>query len=202
MIKAIFFDVGGVLISGTPGLARKRLARLLHISGGVLPYGVYKADWDRLMEGKVSEVEFCLRVCKKLQACCPPRKVLSPIFRRQVQKANRAVVRIARQLQNHGYIVGVISNTSRSHIQDYRRLLNGTMRFQPAILSHQVGVKKPKLRIFKLARQKSGVRFSEIIFFDDQESNVIAAKKLGIKAFVYRNPAQLVRQLRRFGVKI
>ncbi len=40
------------------------------------------------------------------------------------------------------------------------------------------------------------------IFFDVQPDCVAAAQHLGIKAFVYKNPAQLVRSLRRLGVKI
>lgn len=40
------------------------------------------------------------------------------------------------------------------------------------------------------------------VFFDDKSENVAAAERLGIKAFVYKNPAQLVRSLRRLGVKI
>ncbi len=41
-----------------------------------------------------------------------------------------------------------------------------------------------------------------MVFFDDRPKNVIAAKRLGIKAFVYKNPVELVRQLRRLGVRI
>lgn len=201
MVKAIFFDVGGVLVEDTSGLVQKRFARLLGIKGRSLARVFFGHDWTELLEGRISEVAFCLRVCQKLRRHCPPRRVLAAIFQRQVRKVNRALD-IAKLLRARGYITGVISNTSHSHTTQSAALINLYAAFWPVVLSSRVHIKKPKKKIFQIARQRARVRFSEMAYFDDHQSNVDAARKLGIKAFVYKNPAQLVRQLRRYGVKI
>jgi len=50
--------------------------------------------------------------------------------------------------------------------------------------------------------KRARVFFPESIFFDDRPRNIAMAKRLGMKAFLYKNPQQLIRSLRSYGVKI
>ena len=41
----------------------------------------------------------------------------------------------------------------------------------------------------------------EVVFIDDTEENVIAARKLGITSIVFNNPAQLLSGLEKYNIK-
>ncbi|MGH2514196.1 MAG: HAD-IA family hydrolase [Ktedonobacterales bacterium] len=60
------------------------------------------------------------------------------------------------------------------------------------IYSHEVGIAKPDARIFKLACERLGVRSDELVFLDDHEPHVAAARELGISGVVFRDTAQAI----------
>lgn len=63
------------------------------------------------------------------------------------------------------------------------------------IYSHEVGCAKPDRRIFELTRQRLGVQPAEMIFLDDVEGHVIAARDFGIHAILYENNAQAIEAI-------
>lgn len=60
------------------------------------------------------------------------------------------------------------------------------------IYSHEVGVAKPERRIFEITCERLEVRPSEVVFLDDIEPNVAAARELGIHAVLFRDTAQAI----------
>jgi HAD superfamily hydrolase (TIGR01509 family) len=57
--------------------------------------------------------------------------------------------------------------------------------------SAHVGIVKPDPAIFEHTLQGVGVRPSESLFVDDRESNISAARALGIQAIQFRSIEQL-----------
>ena len=55
------------------------------------------------------------------------------------------------------------------------------------VYSHEVGLQKPDPRIFKLAAERLGVRPEEIVFLDDVEGHVEAARAVGYRGVVHRS---------------
>lgn len=60
------------------------------------------------------------------------------------------------------------------------------------IYSHEEGIAKPDPRIFKLTCERLGVVPGEMVFLDDAEPNVTAARELGIHAILFRYTAQAI----------
>ncbi|MGZ3676326.1 MAG: HAD-IA family hydrolase, partial [Ktedonobacterales bacterium] len=60
------------------------------------------------------------------------------------------------------------------------------------IYSHEEGIAKPDPRIFELTCERLGVEAGEIVFLDDAERSVIAARELGIHAILFRETAQAI----------
>jgi len=73
-----------------------------------------------------------------------------------------------------------VSNTNRTHLDFLARSFTFLRHFEGLILSYDVGALKPDLRIFQQALRKSGAPASDLLFVDDQEINVKAARTLGI----------------------
>ena len=57
--------------------------------------------------------------------------------------------------------------------------------FDDVVLSYQVGLIKPDLRIFELAAERLEAKPSECVFIDNDEENVRAAEKCGMRGVVY-----------------
>lgn len=198
MIKAVFFDVGGVLIKDNTRLMLRRQSRSLGVPYNDLRLRM-KGDRLLLTKGTITRREYLGRLQKRFGLQRVTFSHLRFVFPRRYTII-AAPWRIARRLRENGYRVGIITNATRP--PSFAPRLRLTPLFWPIIRSYQVGHTKPEREIYEIARRRAKVKFREMIFFDDRPKNVIAAKRLGIKAFVHKNSAQLVRQLRRLGVRI
>lgn len=63
------------------------------------------------------------------------------------------------------------------------------------IYSHEQGIAKPDPRIFALTCERLGVQPAEVVFLDDAECNVVAARELGLHAVLYQNTAQAIADI-------
>jgi putative hydrolase of the HAD superfamily len=63
------------------------------------------------------------------------------------------------------------------------------------VYSHEEGMKKPDPRIYALTCERLGVRPGEMVFLDDAEPNVAAARDLGIHAILYRDNPQAIAEI-------
>ncbi len=203
MIKAVFFDIGGVVaISWKKGpfeMMVERAAKLLHIPRKNVDAYFKSGIIRKLDEDKITELQFWKRLCKKHSIPCPPQKLLRPILRVRAMRIVPEFGKIARALRTQGVIAGAISNAIKAHAEIGRK--TGTYQFfDPVILSCDIGVRKPKTKIFRIAVKKAGVRMSESIFFDDHQHNIDAANKLGMHAYLYKNLKQMRIALLKHGI--
>ncbi len=60
------------------------------------------------------------------------------------------------------------------------------------IYSHEEGIAKPDRRIFDLTCERLGVQPAEIVFLDDAEPNVAAARACGFYAILFKDTAQAI----------
>jgi HAD superfamily hydrolase (TIGR01509 family) len=72
-----------------------------------------------------------------------------------------------------------LSNSNERHWQRHRGFREF---FDPALSSHHLGIMKPDPRIYQRAIEACGVPASRIVFFDDLEANVLAARQAGMQA--------------------
>lgn len=197
MIKAVFFDVGGVLIEDNSIGILRRQARIFGIPFQMLKTAM-RADRILLMKGLISRREYLRRMSRNFKLSELTVRDIRPSLR--PQRYFRENWRVAARLRKNGYVVGIISNAMRPlPFQKKSRL---TRYFRPVVLSWRVKSVKPERRIFEIARRRAGVKFSEMAFVDDKTRNVRAANALGIKAFVCKNPVNLKRKLQTLGVSI
>lgn len=70
------------------------------------------------------------------------------------------------------------------------------------ICSFKVGTNKPDSEIYRLLIKRIKISPKEMIFIDDTKECLIPARKLGMKAILYKNNSQLLKELKRFGINI
>ena len=63
------------------------------------------------------------------------------------------------------------------------------------VYSHEVGISKPDPRIFTIACEKLGLQPNEVIFVDDHEDVYAPAVEMGMHCFEFKNNAQIIAEI-------
>ncbi len=100
----------------------------------------------------------------------------------------------------HGkYKVGILSNTSVFESGVLKKL--GIEKYVDAsVFSWQIGTIKPNRNNFKKICEKLGVSFGETLFIDDDITNVLKAKNLGMKTIHCKGQLSLGKKLKIMGI--
>jgi len=200
MIKTVFFDLGGVVVNVDVDLLLRRLA---HAS----PY-----DVDRIREvllnsphtrqyelGLITTKEFSQWAFHALQLNMGEGQFLQAFS--DIFTPNHQVVRLIEELDGR-LQVGVISNTNVAQYEWIAAHIAPVGRMHPTVLSFREHVAKPEPDIFAAALAQAGCAPEEVVFIDDLEPNVRAARSLGISALLYENHQGCLDQLRSLGVAV
>ena len=187
-IDAVLFDFGGVFTE-SPFEAVERAGRELGAEPGQLGdilFGPYHEDtdhpWHRLERGELSLVDARLELIelgRRSGFDIDPFELLGGTVRQG--GAREIFVECARSLRRRGYRTAMVTNNVRELREAWRRLIPVDELFERVIDSSEVGVRKPDPEIYRIAlRELGGVEPDRSAFVDDYESNVEAARKLGI----------------------
>ena len=106
------------------------------------------------------------------------------------------MMELVRALKRDGYTVAMLSNISQREAALIRKL-GYYDPFDPLLLSYEIGVSKPKLQAFRILLSCLRVLSKQVIFIDDQEQNIVAARSLGIDGIQFYSYTQLVDALQK-----
>ena len=86
------------------------------------------------------------------------------------------------------YQIFLLSNTNEIHVQYFSKqdYWNNNL-FDKIYYSHIVGIRKPNVGIYEKIITENNLIPSEVLFFDDREENINAAKLLGIKTVLVKD---------------
>lgn len=207
-IKAVVFDVGGVL------QLSKYSAKCIdgHYSLGVHEYVAKKLKisldqwfdsidtaYTKSIEGKISRMKTISIITKNVNTTSGK---LIKIFRKAYKKnfkKNKKLYRIAFSLKKKGYKIGILSDQWYLS-KDALMSKKDTKGFFPIVVSCDVGVRKPNPKIYKMVIKKLGLKASEILFVDNQKWNLIPAEKLGMQVLLFKENKKLIKDLKRMKI--
>ncbi len=197
-IKAVIFDLGGVLVRTEFPEVRQRLEERLGFTPGTLGQMVWGGeDWELAQTGRISYEEYWRRVGAAL-GFSTEQQIRD--FRREYFSGDRVdeeLVRLIRELRPC-YKIGLLSNAPDRlgiwldegwGIRDL---------FDSIIYSAKAGVTKPDPSIFRLSLAQLGLTPTEALFIDDSSPNIDAALALGMQAIRFTNTKTLKEELRRY----
>lgn len=93
-----------------------------------------------------------------------------------------------KSLKEKGYTLYYLTNKSKWNWERHGakdRMEPMMQYFTDGIVSCDVGVEKPDIRIYEMLIEKTGLNPNTSLFFDDKKANVDAAKKVGIDGVVF-----------------
>ena len=198
-IKALFWDVGGVLLSNAWDRSQREqaLARFkLDQAEFADRHELVVSSFER---GKIDLNEYLTRT-----VFYRPRPFTRDEFREYIfalSRPDQAVLDFAQSLaDSRKYLMGTINNESLD-LNQYRIEKFGLRRiFRLFVSSCFVGLRKPEPEIYKLALEITQQVPDECCFIDDRALNLEVAKRLGMHVIEMDDLQQLKSDLSKLGV--
>ncbi len=194
VIRAVVFDIGGVL-EYTPDTGwRERWDARYPMTVREIGAAIRAKGMDGGL-GNCTEQEWlgCLRDVSGMNAQ-QMGEFMHDLWEEYLGTLNVELADYCRQL--HGkYITAIISNSFVGAREREGVLYHFDEMTDLIIYSHEVGLEKPDRRIFELACERLGVQPSEMIFVDDHEDVMTAAREMGIHCILFQDNAQTIRDI-------
>ena len=204
-IKAIIFDLGGVIIELDYS---NFYNKIITLSPSENPRTRTMLEFfrqsDLYHQGKMSDEEFYQLACNLLQVCMLNQSEFYNAFNSIVSHPIPEAIDMLKKLKElNEYKLIAMSNVNASH-WDYilRKNWDFLDYFDELILSHEVKITKPNPKIFKYAIKKAKCKPKEIVFVDDGSNNVRSAKKLGIIGIHFINIEKLIKDFEKLNIKL
>lgn len=200
-IRAIFWDVGGVLLTN----AWDHTQRMQALDRFEIDQKEFHDRHEMVVSsferGKISLDEYLDRT-----VFFRHRSFTRQEFREYMLSLSEplpGMLEFAQSLTNTGkYLMGTINNESRE--LNYFRIEKFGLRkiFRLFFSSCFVGLRKPEADIYRLALETTQIPAEECCFIDDRSINVEAAAQMGMRAIEMHTLDQLREELRKLGVSV
>ena len=191
-IKAIIFDIGGVLLRTLDWSKRyewERKLNLPHNSLEALVHGtILNTQFER---GELAFEAFWQEVGRRLGV---PADQVTP-FREDFYAGdtlNLELLTQIRQWRKAGFKIGIISNAPPSLRMTLQHRLHIVDDFDHIVISAEVGVRKPHARIYEMAIEGLDVTAKEAVFVDDLTENIAGAQAAGLHGVHFTDTAPAV----------
>ena len=182
MIKNIILDVGGIILDDS----KVNIERLLNKDCSLIYKTAYSGGFRECLLGNKTMEEHIKNLSNQKDF-----KDISYILKKENLSKSCPLIKenfeYIKKLKEKGYKLYLLTNiTEDTHVY-LDNLVDISQNFDGGIYSYQDHLIKPDPNIYKLIIEKFGLNKEETIFFDDKEKNVIAARKVGIKAVVFNS---------------
>lgn len=212
-IRFVYFDLGNILVAFQREAAAHNVASLFHTQ----PSAVERAFADEVMHdtglqnkletGLVSEADFA----NALRDAFPDP--VNPVDDAMVMQAIsdmftpiESMKDVLSRVRQTGMPIGILSNTCHAHWSWVNSQSYGVLEgpFDVVVVSYEARSMKPDRLIYDVAEKRaaelSGAKPEEILFIDDREENVLAAREFGWNAEIGWGGPTAEEVLVRYGV--
>lgn len=201
-IKAVMFDLGGVLIPYNHMIAARKMSKTINVPAKEIFHIINsnKGNFTSTYELGAPRKKYwgIMEKQLKLKRKIPYKKfdnIWNTIFH-----PNKKTISFIKKLKKN-YKVALISNIGSLHKNHLEKKYKLNKLFSVRIYSYRIGSRKPKQKIFKEALKRLNIKPKESVFIDDRKENVRGAMKIGIHGILFRNNKQLFSDLKKLGVK-
>ncbi len=193
-IKAIIFDMGGVILRTDDYSAREATAKKLGLTEEAFEEAVFLSPSALAATiGKIDERQHWESVWQNLNVPA----VLQPTYEEAFWAGDRLDENLVNFLREKkkSYLTALLSNAWSNARRSLTEKYPCMDAFDISIFSYKVGLAKPDPAIYRLILHRLGVKPTQAIFVDDNKDNILSAEALGIHAIQFKNTAQAQEQI-------
>lgn len=194
MIKAVFFDMGGVICEEGFKPSPKAYEKECGVPADVFYAAIHDHQaWKNFTLGRISEEKY-------LQAC---REHLPPEYdfngKRYVEIVdeltvpNAEVIKLIKDELAGKYVIGIISNHPKEWFEKFLDKTGLEDIIKVKAVSCYQHVRKPSEEIFQAALNQAGVKSAEAIYIDDRGEMLTEARGLGLNVLVFDGSIKKLR---------
>ena len=194
-IRAIIFDMGGVIILTCDDSSRIALAGQLGITTEQLTKAVFSSESAiRSEEGELNKQEHWKNVLRSFGKESVKNVMPYDEAFWAGDCIDKELIEFIHALKKK-YKIGFLSNAfkgAREWVESHFQFLDA---FDLTVFSYEVKLRKPDPKIYQLVCERLEVQPEEAIFIDDMAINVEGARLAGLHSIQYFNKDQLKTQL-------
>jgi len=198
-IKAIVFDLGGVLIDV---VSAKRLSEII---GDRMTLAEVARRWSQstyvnLYEsGRCDQATFADGVIKELDMSMEPQEFLEE-FKLFLRGFYPGAAELLREIPAE-YTLACLTDTNETQWASLCKRTGIDQYFRHHFLSYQIGHVKPDQRIYRHVIERLNSKPEEIVYFDDNARNVQAGLDAGMRAYQVAGVGELKAKLEEIGIR-
>jgi len=198
-IKAVIFDLGNVLVNYDVKKASRRFSE----AGGISELRIWAHFFLSKFEqaytrGELSTYEFYREACKVFKK--PVSYKTFKYYWNDIFWENPGMGKLLARIKKR-YPLYLISNTNALHFTHIKKQFKILRHFKKVFPSHEVGARKPDLKIYRRVLRKIGLRPEETVFIDDMKSFIAGARKAGMHTIHFKSRPALLKALRKLNIK-
>jgi putative hydrolase of the HAD superfamily len=196
----ILFDVGGVLLTnGWDHVERARVMEHFHLDLAEFEalHAIHYDAWER---DSISIATYLDRTVFYQPRSFSHDDFFAFMLTQSQVLPDSGIGILSELAASQNCLVGVLNNEARE-TNEYRfRKFGLGEHFKVALSSCYLGMRKPDLAIYRRALDILGRPAPRVLFIDDREENVAAARQAGMQTIRYRGSAALRGELSSLGV--
>jgi putative hydrolase of the HAD superfamily len=188
-VRAVVFDIGGVLEITPPTGAAEKWEAALGLAPGQL-HRRLRDIWAAGGVGAISEAEVHRRVGEILELDeAGVGAFMADVWNEYLGTLNTELVEYFRGLRPR-YRTAILSNSFVGARERERGRYGFEELTDLIVYSHEVGRSKPDPCVYELTCDRLGVRPPETVFLDDVPAAVDGARLVGMRGVLFRDNAQ------------
>ena len=197
MIRAVIFDMGGVILRTEKQDERRKWEMQLGLQPSELERAVFGSEASaRASIGQAQESD----VWKSVASRFGLNNAQLHEFRRDFfagDQVDALLTQFIRDLRPR-YKTAILSNAWLNARAAITQKFGMGDAVDAIIISAEEGIAKPDARIYHLAAKRLGVLPQEAIFVDDMPENTQAADALGMRGVRFKNTAQAIAEVKKY----
>jgi glucose-1-phosphatase len=198
-VQALLFDLGCVVVDIDFSRALKAWSTHSSLSNEELADAFrFDSAYEQHERGQISSRDYFEHLKSVLRLSASHRQIedgWNAIFKGEIVESRQLIQRARRTFPCYAF-----SNTNQSHMPFWSTLLPEVAKsFDRIFASHLIGMRKPERNAFELICSSVGCEPASILFFDDLDENVQAARTAGLQAVLVRSPKDVESALKATG---
>lgn len=198
MIKAIIFDLGGVIVNVDKRYQYKKFSECSDKPVSIIKHYLDNSRFKKSFEkGRLSAAQFHSKISKELNL-----RINFKNFKKEwcnIFALNKDVEKIIENLKGK-FILILLSNTDILHFGHIRKKHGIISAFGEHILSYKESCRKPNPLMFLKAINKAKTLPFNCLYIDDTWECVCVARLMGMKTIHYRNSRDLKYRLNKLKI--